>query len=478
MISLATLSLVFFQSPLTIPRLNTPLDALHLVKPGLYQTAGKDAHAVWVVKGHDFSLDMTDRLLRGNQTAGSDQGQYEGIGILLDGCVNVTLKNADISGFRFNLVLRDCKNVRILSTKVNRSRSIRMAKEGKPVDTLLNLRDLDAWRTYGAGIWLERCTTCRVERCTASDAQNGIVLVDTSGSNVIDNECSTNGGWGLAVWHSERNTLAWNHADFCNRPWSGGWGGATAGIAVVNGAFSNQFIANSLTHCGDGFLLTDLLNEGIDSKTQEYTFDGASNLNCVAHNDGSWSSNNAFEGTCSEGNIYYANHAEDSNNGFWLGFSNQSFVIDNDILRNQTDGVAVQQGGGSTIFLNRIFGNHAVGVHIWSDAGPAELARPSIDNRVIQNQIMDSRLAVSLERSIRTLVQENTIRNAALPPGVDLSGLSLAQRLLLAGWKHSKVAKRLDDWFSQRPKGWLFYRETDNAKTPTTIKLGEFAPAR
>ncbi|MDR3688855.1 MAG: NosD domain-containing protein [Fimbriimonas sp.] len=450
----------------------------HLPKPGIYAARVNGDHAAWSVRGSNFTIDLAGRTLAGSAALNGRQDAYEGIGLLLTGCSNVTVKNAHIGGFQFNLVMRDCKNVRIIDCTLNESRAIRMGRSGKAIDTFLNLRDLKAWRTYGAGVWAERCDTCRIERCSTSQAQNGILLVDSRLCTVTNNMCSYNGGWGIGIWNGIRNDVFWNHADFCNRPWAGNWGGDAAGIVVVNGSRLNGFIANSITHGGDGFFLTDRVNGGYDSQNKTYKIEGSSDRNMVAYNDGSWSSNNAFEGTFSSSNIYFKNIANDSNYGFWLGFSTQAFVVQNEILRNRTDGVAIGQGKGNTVFRNQLVGNGGVAVHIWSDAGPVEADQPSDMNTVIQNRIERSRLGVSLERSTNFRILGNTFVNAPLPQGVEVASPTFAQTQLLAGWFQRKDANRANRIYGLRPPGWRFYRDSGAPTGSGAVKIGDYCPAR
>ena len=63
---------------------------------------------------------------------------------------------------------------------------------------------------------------------------------------------------------------------------------------------------------------------------------------------------NAFEGTFSTGNVYFRNLANDSNYGFWLGFSSNSLIARNDIWRSRSDGIAIEQGANNRIELNEI----------------------------------------------------------------------------------------------------------------------------
>ncbi len=472
-IALASVSLLQAYTP--VKSFDHFVDTHHPIKLGRYVSLGSDGHAVWVVRGKNFTLDLKGVILQGNSASGQ-LNTNKGIGILLEDCQNVTLKNASVSGFRFNIMSRRSTGVHIEGCTADGSRAIQIKGEHGPVDTFLNLRDLAAWRSYGAGIWIEKGVDCLVSKCAAGHAQNGILFVDCKRCNAVENSCSYNSGWGLGVWGGDRNTLAWNHADFCNRPWRGGWGGDAAGIVAANGAYSNQFIANSITHGGDGFFLTDKVNGGYDDKSKSFHFEGASNNNFIAHNDGSWSSHNAFEGTFSQYNLYYANRANDSKYGFWLGFSTSAFVIDNEAINEESDGVAIGQGPNNTLFRNRIERCGNAGIHIWSEGGPAEKMCPSLNNQVFQNIITTCKQGIHGEKTLKLTLSGNTLDASAKESNDSSAMANVKQLQLLANWKYSPTAKRLDGWFARRPKGWQFYREMSLPKGSSALVAGQFAP--
>src|ERR1044072_7449736 len=210
------------------------------------------------VKGEDITVDFNDAYVRGDKDVYHNREAFNGVGLLIDGCKNVTIKNAHIQGFRFNIKVVNSENVKLLNCDTSFSRSIRMTRDGQRLDTFLNLRDSNAWRTYGAGIWIENSRGCLVDGGFATGAQNGIILVDSDQNTIHSGDYSFNGGWGIALSHSNDNVIAWNHADFVNRVWGGGWGGDAAAIAVANDSDRNYFVGNSMTHGGDGFFLSNL----------------------------------------------------------------------------------------------------------------------------------------------------------------------------------------------------------------------------
>ena len=448
---------------------NLPAIGLHLVK-------ANTGHAAWVIRGNNLTIDLTGRVLQSGNVEGRTQADEIGTGILLDGCSNVTLKNVSVTGFQCNIQAKNCTNVKILGVQANRSRAMTIASEGKPIEQFLNLRSIAAWRSYGAGIWLEHCTKAEVLGCTTQFAQNGIALVNCQSCLVNDNNCSYNSGWGLALWHSTDNAVVWNHADFCNRPWSGGWGGDAAGLVAVNSCTKNVFVGNSLTHGGDGFFLTDLVNGGFNPDTKRYEFQGSSNRNLVAYNDGSWSSHNAFEGTFAEGNIYLRNYADDSDYGFWLGFASHSMVVQNEIKRIEHDAIAINQGEVNTIFRNDIEDVRGNGVHVWSSPGPVEEDKPSDQNEVTANRLVHCKWGVQFERSTNYQVLSNTVIDAPIPKEIKTGFSDFAHSQLVENWLYHKDVKVAEIWNNRRPKGWQYYRETKGAKGQTAVKLGAFSP--
>jgi len=469
MLFLATMSLLVGQSSLQVPPDGQTINPKQPIGPGHYQASGSDAHPAWVVRGNDFTLDMTGRVLRSSLASGQIQESFTGTGVLLDGCQNVTLKNVDISGFRYNIVLRNCSKVRLVGCQVDKSRALRMSSEGKPSDMQLKVRDLAAWREYGAGIWLEKCNACVLEQNHATHAQNGIVLVDSSHCNLVDNDCSTNGGWGFALWRSDRNTLAWNHADFCNRFSAQGWGGDSAGVVAVNNSVANQFISNSLTHDGVGLKLSNKTGQAETAPT-------GSIQNFISHNDASWSSNNAFEAVRSDTNLFYGNLAEDSHNGFWFEYSNAPFLLDNEILRNQVNGISIRDGIGAMIYRNRIIENAANGINFESNPNSPSQSPMTGPNKVYENRITDSRTAVATQNKWQAVIMGNTVERAGVPAGTNTRMPPFVERMKLANWHDSPTAKRLDGWLKLKPKNWMSYRETSGIKGTQALKPGPYAP--
>lgn len=378
------------------------------LRPDHHAVPGSSARPALLVQGEDIDLDLEGSVLSGHS---ADQHAYEGVGILVKDARNVTIRNARVQGYRFNVQAEGCSGLRLLNCDLSGSRADRLRDGDQVVDRWLEVRDLGFWRGTGAGIWLERCNRTELAEVRACHAQNGLVLVGCTATDVFNNDFSFNSGWGIAMWASSRNVVAWNNVDFVNRPWRDGWGADSAGVLLVGDCHQNLVAANSLTHSGDGVFLTDRTQGGPDAA-------GSCNENIFAFNDGSHSTNNAFEATFSARNVFYRNYANDSRYGFWLGFSNESWVLENEVCRNQEIGVAIEHGRSNQIAKNTLVGNGSAAVRLWAARDGEKAAHPSTDVVVAHNAIRSSPTAVLVENTNDVLFHENECLDAPWPEGL------------------------------------------------------------
>ena len=446
------------------------------IQPGRYVIADTGGKGVVRIGADNVTVDFGGaRLLSCPDPERAARENFSGIGINVAGHKGVVIKNAVVQGFGCNIKVQDSSHATVKNCDVSFSHAQRLLQNGMPVDSFLNIRDLAAWRGYGAGIWLENALGSTVTGCRGSGGYNGLISVNSRRCTVRDCDFSFNSAFGIGLYGSSDNAVCWNRADFVNRPWGGGWGGDSAGLAVVNGSSGNFLVGNSLTHGGDGFFLTDRVNGGFDDRDKSFHIEGACDDNVVADNDGSWSPNNAFEGTFSRRNIYLGNRAEDSGYGFWLGFADGSGVFDNDISRNRAIGIAVPQGAGTRIEGNRFNGNGQSAVALWTDTGPGLAAHPSTDTQIVDNVVADSPQAFDLARSTAYALRGNALRHAPLPGGLDTRPApplpSARQSFLM-----SARGRRLRQILIDRPPAFQFYRETSGPQGVAWLQPDDYGP--
>ncbi len=446
------------------------------IKRGSYLIPDQTGKGVILVSADNIEVDFQGATLTGvagiSRTgirSGIERENFEGIGIAVNGHRNVRIKNANVFGYKWNVMLLNAKYCSVRDCDFSWSKAERIQKDGKSVGSFLNLRDPQAWRDYGAGIWIEGCTACKLTKITARHAQNGVILMKSDSNDVRENDFSYNSGWGIGLQGSSMNVLAWNLADFVNRPWGDGWGGDSASIALANGCQKNSIVGNSMTHSGDGFFLSDRYNGRWDPAKREFI--GSCNDNLVALNDGSYSPNNAFEATFSARNFFYRNLATQSNYGFWMGYSGLSMLAWNLISDCHSDGIAWEQGQGNWIVGNTVARVGNVAVHCWSSPGEVSKTYPSGELMISGNTITVAKLALSLENSINVCLKDNLIDNAELPEG--LRPTAREQDLRRPVPATFPVLTRISN---AKPKGFKMYLETAGARGFGSLKTDDYGP--
>jgi parallel beta-helix repeat protein len=448
---------------IAISRDNIAIDKSVRIKRGTYIVADRDRNGVVQITADNIVVDFQGAALAGVASPQSaDKEQFFGFGVNINGHKNVVIKNARIYGYHCNVNAQNCDRLTVENVDAGHSRGQRIGRSGREIHIFLDLRNIDAWRNYGSGIWLEKCSDSTVTGCRASYSQNGILLAFCERCTVHNNDASFNSGWGIGLWASNDNVVSWNLADFVNRPGAPMWGQDSAGIAIANDAHRNVVVGNSMTYGGDGLFLTDGANQGVRP----------CNDNVFAWNDGSWSTNNAFEGTFSERNIYYKNIASDSRYGFWLGYSSNSLVIDNLVERSSVDGIAIEHGAYNRIERNTVNDTRQVAMHLWANPTPAVFSRHYV---VTENVIQRAGAAFSLERTTNYFIDGNKIVAAPIAPGLASSGQDRGQPAIEM-YEGLPSAKRVAEIVKTKPKNFKLFREQSRRQGPDLLQLADFAP--
>jgi parallel beta-helix repeat protein len=272
---------------------------------------------------------------------------------------------------------------------------------------------LDIWRpatdTYGGAIFLQEVSDANIHDNDLQHQMNGILSYQCKRSNVTNNNASYCSGFGFHLFETCDSIFTNNYADYCCRYYrsddSSHLGADATGFLIVHGSCNNIFKKNYARLGGDGFFLAGLTPDGIDV---------GCNHNLFEENDASYSPNNAFEGVFSKGNTYRRNKANDSNYGFWLGFSSDCTLTDNQIYHNRQAGIAVENGVHFEVSGNDIQNNNH-GILIWTRFYEFLKAVPNMNvtssdwliqrNKLIQNK-KAIRIAANQNHGIRPLEKE------------------------------------------------------------------------
>lgn len=383
--------------------LDGPVKVTHSVRiaPGVYRIPVPDGSAVIEVAADTVVLDLSGVTI---ESGTQDSWDRVGIGIHSKGHSHISIEGGTVRGYRFNIFFEGeagaGSDIKVASVNLSGSRSQRLLSTEMHYDVLdwLNIFDLDAWESYGAGLYLKNLDDVWVENVNAHDAQNAILIARTTRATIYQSDLSRNSGWGIALYGSSRNNLLKNRADWnvrCEgKSYSAGCD--SAGILLMEGSNHNRIVGNSFTHSGDGYFL---------SKSPQ---GNSSDSNYVAFNDGSYSFHNSFESVFTAGDQFYRNVACHSDYGFWLSFSRDTTVIDNDIEDSRHDGIAIEHGEENTFIHNEISSSLASGIRLFRSGNAPE---PSRGYTIINNVFEGNKVAILVNRTEDVTIQDNHFVN-------------------------------------------------------------------
>jgi parallel beta-helix repeat protein len=328
-----------------------------------------------------------------------------GEGIKVSGRKNISIKNLRVMNYYHGISIRKSKGIEISNCAITSTAEI-------PSNTLF----LDIWKpvseAYGAAIFLNEVTEAKVHDNDLQHQMNGILSYHCKNLEVVNNTANYCSGFGFHLYDTCDSTFADNYADYCCRYYlsdSGSHLGAdAAGFLIIFKSCNNIFRRNYARLGGDGFFLAGLTPDGIDVGCNNNLFEG---------NDASYSPNNAFEGVFSKGNIYRGNKANHSNYGFWLGFSSDCTLKDNQIHNNRQAGIAVENGIHFEVRDNDIK-NNTYGVLLWTRSYDFLKNVPNMNvtssdwmierNKFIQNK-KAIRIAANQNHGVSPIKEESSI---------------------------------------------------------------------
>ncbi len=283
---------------------------------------------------------------------------HQNAGVKLSGIGDITIKNLQISGYRHGIRVSDSHNLTIKHCRIKDTAEI-----------AANTTFLDIWRDannpYGSAILLAGVRHSQIVNNDLQDQMHGLLTYYCRDLTVTGNNASYNSGFGFHLYETSHSRFINNWADYCCRfaihqGGKGHLGADSAGFLIVHRSSNNVFQGNHARMSGDGFFLAGL--------SPDYAHVPC-NDNLFEENDASYSPNNAFEATFSQGNRFLNNRASHSSYGFWLGYSRESEVSGNQIIHNRHAGIAAENAinmevNGNTLQDNRF------GLLIWSKTIP------------------------------------------------------------------------------------------------------------
>jgi parallel beta-helix repeat protein len=373
-------------------------------------------------------IDADDITLDGNGATIMGSDKTKGQGIRVRGRKNVVIKNIRVLNYYHGISVQHSTRVEIRDCTISETDEV-----------ISNTLFLDIWKpasdAYGGAIFLDDVTDAKIHDNDLQHQMSGVLSYGCKRLEVVNNNASYCSGFGFHLFETCDSVYENNYADYCCRYYlsesSSHLGADAAGFLIVHGSCKNSFRRNFARLGGDGFFLAGLTPDGIDV---------GCNHNLFEENDASYSPNNAFEGVFSKGNIYRRNKANDSNYGFWLGFSSDCTLEDNQINNNRQAGIAVENGVGFRVTGNDIR-NNAHGILLWNRSYEFLKTVPNMNptssdwlierNQLIQNR-KAIRIAANQDHGVRALpekslapydhkIQNNEIRDNVI--GIELENV-------------------------------------------------------
>ena len=381
-----------------------------------YKLAGYDSlnRPVITIKGDNITVDFNDAFLQGNIES-QLPNEFYGLAVLIKGN-NITIKNANIRGYKVAIMADGCKNLKIENSdfSYNYRQQLQSTWLHEDVSDWMSYHhnEHDEWLRYGAGIYLKDCDNAAITNNTITGGQCALMMVRCNDGTVTDNDFSFNSGIGIGMYRSSRNSIIHNKLDFNVRGHSFGFynrGQDSAGILVFEQCDDNIFAYNSVTHSGDGFFLWA-------GQTTMDSGEGGCNNNYIYKNNFSFAPTNGIEVTFSKNNIIF-NIIKECDNGIWGGYSWKTNIYNNIFYKNKT-AIAIEHGQDNTISGNNFEANTEDGIKLWarksqpSDWGYANKRITGSMGYLIRNNIFqDEKTAINAVLTDTLVIDKNEFSN-------------------------------------------------------------------
>jgi parallel beta-helix repeat protein len=281
-----------------------------IVTNALTLEPGASLEARLIIRASHIVIDGRGATLQGPGKRGELPSlEQAGIGVLLEGAVDVTLRDLHVHGFANGLVARDSRSLCIENCDF--SDNYDNPKHG--------------WGELPArgGILFQRTHGCLLRGNHANRVWDGLHLVDSDENTIEENDFSHCSNTCAKLWHASRNRFLRNNLSYgirIDRAAGEVHARDSTSVLLESGSDDNYWLRNDITQGGDGIFIR-VLNGWV------------SRGNVFVENDTSYANNNCIE-SWSPGNTYIRNKANHGSYGFWLGGSDQTVLLGNEAAYN------------------------------------------------------------------------------------------------------------------------------------------------
>ena len=338
------------------------------ITPGTYRLAAPSqandsSAALIVIRGEDIVVDFAGARLEGTALDAAPD-VAAGIAIRIDGGRNVSVRNANIRGYRIAVLARGTRGLALTGNDLSHNWKPRLFSQlghESLVDWLsFHQNEKREWMRFGAAIYLEDVRGGTISDNRAVHGMNALLMTRSDSMTIRDNEFTHNSGLGMGLYRSSDHTIVRNRMDYNVRGYSHGWyrrGQDSAALLIYEQSMRNTVAWNSATHSGDGLFLwagQQTMDKGA----------GGANDNVFFHNDFSFAPTNGIEATFSR-NRFIGNIVEGNDHGVWGGYSYSSEIIGNCFAHNRI-AIAIEHGQDNVITANEFRGD-TTAISLWAN---------------------------------------------------------------------------------------------------------------
>src|SRR5215831_7515292 len=158
------------------PTAGMVIDESVRIRPGTYRLTSPDlSKPAITIRENDVVVDLTGVTIEGGEPFG-DPDRYTGVGIVVEGGRNVTIRGGAIRGYKVGVLARKTFHLHITGGDYSynwKPRLLSGIEHENAADWLsYHQNENDEWLRYGAGIYLSECDTCEIDNNRAVQGQN------------------------------------------------------------------------------------------------------------------------------------------------------------------------------------------------------------------------------------------------------------------------------------------------------------------
>ncbi len=161
-----------------------------------------------IIEGSNITIDFNQATLYGSNDK-KQPNEFYGMAInIKKGSKNITLKNANIHGFKIavmgdsvdHLIINNC------NLSYNYRQKLRSNLKREDISDWMSFHhnENDEWLRYGSGIYLKNCNKAIVKNNIITGGQCGLMMVRCNYSEIYNNNFSFNSAIGIGLYRSSK----------------------------------------------------------------------------------------------------------------------------------------------------------------------------------------------------------------------------------------------------------------------------------